>query len=271
MSESATNKVATVTPEYRSKLYWGIQDSLTMIWRTLRPILRNTESLLIGFFLPVNILLLFVYVFGGAIKTGTTYINYVVPGIIILAAGYGAAKTAENVSLDMQVGLIDRFRSLPILSASVLTGHVVTSVVRNLLSTILVILVALLIGFRPTADLLAWFAVLGILVLYILAVSWLGVAVGLATKSLDGASAFSFFVLFTPYISSAFVPTETMPTALHFIAKNQPYTHVIEVIRALTTGGPIGDHGWLAVTWTGGIMMASYAVAVYLFKRKATH
>jgi ABC-2 type transport system permease protein len=241
-----------------------------MIWRTLRPITRNLESLLLGFILPVNILLLFVYVFGGAIQTGsTTYINYVVPGIIILAAGYGAARTAENVSLDMQVGLIDRFRSLPILSAAVLTGHVVTSVVRNLLSTILVIAVALLIGFRPTAGPLAWLAALGILSLYILAISWLGVVVGLAAKSLEGASAFSFFLLFTPYISSAFVPTETMPKVLHSIAENQPYTHVIETLRVFTVGGTIGSHGWLAIAWMGGITLASYVVAVYLFKRKA--
>jgi ABC-2 type transport system permease protein len=270
MSES-TIKAGTVLPEHRSKLYWAVNDSLTMIWRTLRPITRNMEALLIGFILPINILLLFVYVFGGAIDTGaTTYINYVVPGIIILAAGYGAARTAENVSLDMAVGLMDRFRSLPILSASVLIGHVVTSVVRNLLAAVLVVAVALLIGFRPSTSPLAWSATLGILLLYILAVSWLGVVVGLAAKSVEGASAFSFFVLFTPYISSAFVPTETMPKVLHVIAENQPYTHVIEVIRALTTGGPIGSHGWLAVAWTSGIMAVSYAVAVYLFKRKAT-
>ena len=257
-------------PEQRSNLYWAISDSLTMIWRTLRPITRNLESLLIGFILPVNMLLLFVYVFGGAINTGnTTYINYVVPGIIILAAGYGAARTAENVHIDMAVGLIDRFRSMPILSSSVLTGHVVTSIVRNLLSTLLVIAVALLIGFRPTTSPLAWLAVLGILVLYILAISWLGVVAGLASKSMEGAGAFSFFVLFTPYISSAFVPTETMPKVLHFIAENQPYTHVIEVIRALTIGGPAGSHGWLALVWTGGITMISYVAAVYLFKRKA--
>lgn len=261
-----------VLPERHSKLYWAISDSLIMIWRTLRPITRNFESLLIGFILPVNILLLFVYVFGGAIDTGNTaYINYVVPGIIILAAGYGAARTAENVHLDMTVGLIDRFRSLPILSSAVLTGHVVTSIVRNLLSTLLVIGVALLLGFRPTINPLAWLAALGILVLYILAISWLGVIVGLAAKSRDGAGAFSFFVLFTPYISSAFVPTETMPKALHTIAENQPYTHVIEVVRALTTGTSLASHGWLALVWTGGITVISYALATYLFKRKAIH
>ena len=168
----------------------------------------------------------------------------------------------------MTVGLIDRFRSLPILSASVLTGHVVTSVVRNLLSTVLVIVVALLIGFRPAAGPLQWLAALGILVLYILAISWLGVVVGLTAKSTDGASAFSFFVLFLPYVSSAFVPTETMPKALHFIAENQPYTHVIETIRALTTGSPLGSHGWLALAWTAGITIVSYALAVTVFKRK---
>ena len=264
------NKAGSVLPEHRSRLYWAINDSLIMIWRTFRPVTRNIESILLGFILPVNILLLFVYVFGGAINTGsTTYVNYVVPGIIILAAGYGAARTAENVSLDMQVGLIDRFRSLPILSAAVLTGHVITSVIRNLLSTILVIAIALLIGFRPTADPWAWLATLAILSLYILAISWLGVVVGLAAKSLEGASAFSFFILFTPYISSAFVPTETMPKALHYIAENQPYTHVIETIRALTLGGMPGSHGWLALAWMGSITLGSYMLAVYLFKRKA--
>lgn len=264
-----TYQATRVVPEQHSKLYWAISDSLTMIWRTLRHITRNLESLLLGFFLPVMILLLFVYVFGGAIDTGNTaYINYVVPGIIILTAGYGAARTAESVSRDMTIGLIDRFRTLPILSASVLTGHVVTSVVRNLLSTGLVIVVALLIGFRPAASPLAWLAVLGILVLYILAISWLGVVVGLAASSTDGASAFSFFVLFLPYVSSAFVPTETMPKALHFIAENQPYTHVIETIRALTTAEPLGSHGWLALVWTGGITIVSYVLAVFLFKRK---
>jgi ABC-2 type transport system permease protein len=193
-----------------------------------------------------------------------------VPGIIILAAGYGAARTAESVSMDMTVGLIDRFRTLPILSSSVLTGHVVTSVVRNLLSTGLVIGVALWIGFRPTAGPLGWLAALGILVLYILAISWPGVIVGLIASSTEGASAFSFFVLFLPYVSSAFVPTETMPKALHFIAENQPYTHVIETIRALTTGNQMGSHGWLALAWTGGITLVSYALAIYLFKRKST-
>ena len=264
-----TYKANHVTPEERSTLYWAISDSLTMIQRTLRHITRNLESLLLGFFLPVMILLLFVYVFGGAIDTGNAaYINYVVPGIIILAARYGAARTAESVSRDMAVGLIDRFRTLPIRSESVLTGHVVTSVVRNLLSTGLVILVALLIGFRPAAGPLAWLAALGILVLYILAISWLGVVVGLIASSTDGASAFSFFVLFLPYVSSAFVPTETMPKALHFIAENQPYTHVIETIRALTTGSPIGSHGWLALVWTVSIIVVAYVVAVVLFKRK---
>jgi ABC-2 type transport system permease protein len=264
------DEAGSVTPERRSKLYWAINDTLTMIGRTLRHITRNLESLLLGFILPIIVLLMFVYVFGGAIDTGDmAYINYVVPGVIILAAGYGAARTAESVSLDLSVGLIDRFRTLPIQSASVLTGHVVTSVVRNLLSTGLVIATALLIGFHPIADPLAWLAALGILLLTILAISWLGVIVGLTARSVEGASAFSFFLLFTPYISSAFVRAETMPNVLQFIAENQPYTHVIETIRALTTGSPIGRHGWLALAWTGSITAVSYAVAVSLFKRKA--
>lgn len=265
------HKAGRVAPEERSKVYWALQDSLTMIQRSSRHITRNLESVLLAFFLPVMILLLFVYVFGGAIDTGdTAYINYVVPGIIILAAGYGAARTAENVSADMAVGLIDRFRTLPILSGSVLTGHVMTSVIRNLISTGLVILVALIIGFRPSAVPLAWMGALGILVLYILAISWLGVVVGLTASSREGAGAFSFLILFLPYVSSAFVPTETMPAALHFIAENQPYTHVIETIRALTLGGSASEHGWMAVVWTGGITAISSLVSVYLYQHKAT-
>lgn len=251
-----------------NRLYWGLTDSLVLIARSLRHTVRNIDSLLLSFALPVMVLLLFVYVFGGAIDTRAAYVNYVVPGIILLCTGYGASTTAVSVANDMVTGVIDRFRSLPILSSAVLTGHVVASVVRNLLATTLVIAVALAAGFRPTAGPARWLAVLGVLLLFILAMSWAAVALGLLARSVEGASGFTFFILFLPYLSSAFVPTATMPEALRLIAANQPVTPVIETLRGLLLGQPIGNHGWLAVAWFGGLLVAAYAASAYLFRRR---
>lgn len=253
----------------RSRVYWGISDSLTMIGRSLRHNTRNIDSLLLSAALPVMLLLLFVYVFGAAIgTTRSEYVNYVVPGIILLCTGYGASTTAVSVAHDMVNGVIDRFRSLPILSSAVLTGHVVASLARNAFATLLVILVALAAGFRTSADVLEWLAVASILLLFILAMSWASVALGLLARSVEGASGFTFFVLFLPYLSSAFVPTETMPPALRAIADHQPVTPVIETVRGLLLGTPIGDSGWLAVLWFGGLLVAAYLAAMYLFRRR---
>lgn len=255
-----------MTPSAR--LYWGVSDSLVLIRRSLRHTARNIDSLLLAIALPVMVLLLFVYVFGGAIDTRAAYVNYVVPGIILLCTGFGAAGTAVSVANDMVTGVIDRFRSLPILSSAVLTGHVVASVVRNLLATSLVIVVALVAGFRPTAGPPQWLAVVGVLLLFILAMSWASVALGLLARSVEGASGFTFFVLFLPYLSSAFVPTDTMPEVLRAIAANQPVTPVIETLRGLLLGLPVGDHAWRAVAWFGGLLVLGYAASAYLFRRR---
>lgn len=255
--------------EQRSDAYWAVNDSITMIRRSLRHVTRNIDSLLIGFFLPVMLLLLFVYVLGGAINTGgVDYINYVVPGIILLCSGYGASLTAVSVATDMQIGLMDRFRSLPIHSASVLTGHVAASLARNTISTVLVTAVALLIGYRPAASPGGWLLAAGILLLFILAMSWLSVMFGLLAKSVEAASAYSFVVLFLPYLSSAFVPPQTMPTVLRSVAENQPITHVIETVRAITFGESPGSHVWLAAAWCAGITALCYALSIRLFMRK---
>lgn len=251
-----------------ARLYWGISDSLVLIWRSLRHTTRNIDNLLLSVALPVMVLLLFVYVFGGAIDTRAAYVNYVVPGIILLCTGYGAAGTAVSVANDMATGVIDRFRALPILHSAVLTGHVVASLARNLLATTLVIGVALAAGFRPTAGVTQWLAAVGVLLLFILAMSWASVALGLLARGVEAASGFTFFVLFLPYLSSAFVPTDTMPEALRVIAANQPVTPVIETLRGLLLGGPIGGHGWLAVAWFGGLLIAGYAASAYLFRRR---
>jgi ABC-2 type transport system permease protein len=217
------------------------------------------------------ILLLFVYLFGGAIRTGTPeYVNYVLPGILLLCMGFVSAMTALSVNEDMQEGIIDRFRSMDVGGAAVLTGHVTASVLRNTVSSTLVFAIAFLVGFRPNATPLEWLAVPAVLLMFVFAMTWLSAVFGLIARTPEGAGGFQFFVMFLPYPSSAFVPVETMPTWLHGFAENQPATPVIETLRGLLMGTPIGTSGWLAAAWCAGITAASMAVAATLFRRRTT-
>lgn len=245
-----------------------LSDTLIMVTRSLRLASRNLEVLLTALILPVMLMVLFVYLFGGAINTGTAYVTYVVPGVLLLCAGYGASLTAVSVSQDMTGGIIDRFRSLDVSGAALLAGHVVASVLRNLISTVLVLGVAFLIGFRPSASPLEWLAAGGILVAYIFALSWLSAVVGLVSKSPEAASGFSFFFLFLPYPSSTFVPINTMPSWIQGFAQHQPVTPVTETLRGLLSGTPVGSHPWIALAWCGGILVVSVVLAGFLFPRR---
>lgn len=251
-----------------TSLGWAVSDSVTMMDRSLKHTRRNIESLFVAFLLPVLMLLIFTYLFGGAIQTGTQYVTYVVPGVIILSAGYGASMTAMSVVDDLTNGIIERFRSMAIASSTMLTGHVVASSVRNLIATALVIGVAFIMGFRPQAGPLEWLAAAGLVLLYVVALSWLAVAMGMLASTPEGASSFTFFMLFAPYVSSAFVPIETMPSVLHPIAENQPVTPLIESVRGLLTDTPIGGSGWIAGAWCVGILVVSYVSARMLFSRR---
>lgn len=195
-----------------------------------RAVEGSVDALLTGIMLPIFLMLLFVYVFGGALEVGTIHRDYVVPGVIVLCAGFGAASTAISIASDMQTGVMDRFRTLPTFGSSVLVGHVAASVRRNLFASAAVIGVALLIGFRPSADPLELLAAASLLLLYILAMSWVTTAIGLAVRSAEAASGATFFMLmlFLPYLSSAFVPAETMPRPLRAISENQPWTPLVE-------------------------------------------
>ena len=246
----------------------ALDDAGIMIGRSLTHARRALDTLLIGVLLPVMLLLLFVYVFGGAIAPDGRYLTYVVPGIVLLCAGYGAAGTGVPVANDMTTGAIDRFRSLPILRSAVLIGHVTAGLIRNLFSTLLVLLVAFAIGFRPTAGTLEWLLALAVLTLFILAMSWVSVCFGLLASSVESASSFSFAILFLPYLSSAFVPVETMPRALRGFAEHQPLTPVIETLRGLMIGTPVAASAWIAVAWFGTILAVAYAGATYLFNRR---
>ncbi|HEY6890137.1 MAG TPA: ABC transporter permease, partial [Solirubrobacter sp.] len=201
-------------------------DQVTFIQRSLRHSVRSIDALLTAIMLPVAIMLMFVYVFGGAIDTGGRYVDYVVPGIIVLCAGFGSAGTAVAVALDMTTGVVDRFRTLPISAAAVLTGHVTASVIRNVASTLLVLGVALIAGFRPVADPLNWLAAAGLLLALMTAISWLAACFGLIARSVEAANAITFVAAFAPYLSSAFVPADTMPAGLQWIAEHQPVTPI---------------------------------------------
>ncbi|AYY13279.1 ABC transporter permease [Actinobacteria bacterium YIM 96077] len=255
---------------------WLASDALVLITRGLRHTLRSPDSMITSVALPIMLMLMFVYVFGGAIEGGiehvapVAYVDYVVPGVILLTAGFGAAITAINVTNDMSTGVIDRFRSLPIGNWIVVLGHVVASLARNLFATALVVGVALLIGFRPTASVLEWAAAIGAITLFVLMMTWVSVLFGLIAKTPDGASGFTFFVLFLPYVSSAFVPPETMPSVLHGFAEHQPVTPIIETVRGLLTGTPIGNSAWLAIAWCVGILVLVMPISGRLFRRRTT-
>ncbi|MBO9605236.1 MAG: ABC transporter permease [Paenibacillaceae bacterium] len=239
------------------------------IGRSIRHSLRNVESLLMAIMLPIMLMLLFTYVFGGAIAPGGDYVNYVVPGIILLCAGFGSSSTAVDVATDMSNGIIDRFRTMPIRSLSVVTGHVAASLARNLLATGIVIGVAWLVGFRPTASAIEWLGALGVIVLFILTFTWLFAAIGLVTGSPSAASGYGFVLLFLPYLSSAFVPIATMPSWLQGFAGHQPITPVIETIRGLLTGTPVGDYGWQALAWCAAILAVALVWCGIAFRRQA--
>jgi ABC-2 type transport system permease protein len=247
----------------------GLTVAGTFIKRSLLHTLRTPDALIMAIALPTMLMLLFTFVFGGAIEPGGSYVDYVVPGIILLCAGFGAASTAVDVANDMTEGIIDRFRTMPIRASSVITGHVVSSLVRNLVATAIVIAVAVLVGFRPTGSALEWVAMFALVAAYILAITYLFAAIGLASSSPEAASGYGFFLMFLPYLSSAFVPVDSMPEWLQWIAENQPLTPIIETIRGLLLGTEIGASGWLAVGWCAVILAVAVVLTRILFRSKA--
>ncbi|WP_157156642.1 ABC transporter permease [Diaminobutyricimonas sp. LJ205] len=244
-------------------------DSGTMITRSVRHTLRNLDALLISVILPIMLLLIFTFVFGGAISPDGEYLNYVVPGIILICSGYGASMTAISVTKDMTEGIVDRFRTMSMAASAVLTGHVTASVLRNFVSTGLVIGLAVVLGFRPTGGLLEWLGALGVLTLFILAMSWLAAVFGLLAKSVEAASGFSFAILFLPYVSSAFVPVATLPEWLQPIAEHQPITLINESVRGLLFDLPVGDDLLPAVLWCLGVLLVAITASVLLWRRSA--
>jgi ABC-2 type transport system permease protein len=258
-----------------SNLSYPLRDSATMLRRDIRHSLRNLSVTLSGLLVPIIILLLFVYVFGGAMGVGLggvahggTYIDYLAPGIIIMTVGCGCATTAINLCMDMSEGIIARFRTMAISRASVLTGQVLGSLVRTMISVALIILVTLLMGFRPTANPLAWIAVLGLIALLTFAVAWMAVAFGLVGKTPAGANSLSLIFQLLSFTSSAFVRPDSMPGGVRWFAEYQPFTPVIDTLRGLLMGTPIGNSAVLAVAWCVGLTLIGYLWARAVYNRK---
>ena len=241
-----------------------------MLGRSMRHITRSMDTIITVCLTPIAVLLLFVYVLGGAIQTGTdNYVNYLLPGVLLMAIASGISYTANRLFMDMQSGIFERFHSMPITRSAALWGHVLTSLISNAISVVVIILVALVIGFRSPAGVLSWLAVAGILALVILALTWIAEIPGLTAKSVDGASAFSYPLIFLPFISSAFVPTESMPGPVRAFAENQPVTSIVDAIRALLSNQPVGNDIWIALAWCVGILIVAYVFAMLIYKRKA--
>ena len=246
-----------------------IGDTAVLTGRSLRHITRSLDTIITTAIMPIAFMLLFVYVFGGAIDSGSdSYVTYLLPGILIITVASGISYTAYRLFLDMQNGIFQRFQSMPIARSSVLWAHVLTSLVANLISLVIVVLVALLMGFRSGAGVVAWLEVAGILIVFTLALTWLAVIPGLTAKSIDGASAFSYPLIFLPFISSAFVPTESMPGPVRAFAENQPVTSIVNAIRDLYTQQPVGANTWIAVGWCVGILVVAYLFAMATYRRR---
>jgi ABC-2 type transport system permease protein len=252
---------------------YALRDTATLTGRSLTHILRSPDTIITTALMPIAFLLLFVFVFGGAIDIGQgagegSYVSYLLPGILLITVASGIAYTAYRLFLDLQSGIFERFQSMPIARSATLWAHVLTSVVSNLVSVAIVIGVALLLGFRSGAGVLPWLAVTGILTLFTLALTWLAVIAGLTAKSVDGASAFSYPLIFLPFLSSAFVPTESMPGPVRWFAENQPVTSIVNSIRALLAEEPVGGEIWIALAWCVGILLVAIVVATILYRRR---
>ncbi len=247
----------------------AVTDTGVMLGRSLRHVTRSVDTIITVTIMPIAFLLLFRYVFGGAIQANTdNYVNYLMPGILLIAIASGISYTGYRLFNDMKSGIFERFHSMPIARSSVLWGHVLTSLVSNAISVVVIILVGLIMGFRSSAGILAWLAVAAILALFTLALTWIAVISGLLAHSPDGASAFSYPIIFLPFISSAFVPTNTMPGPVRAFADNQPVTSIVNTIRELLAQQPVHNDIWIALAWCVGVLLVAYAFAMRAYRRK---
>ncbi|HVH63911.1 MAG TPA: ABC transporter permease [Candidatus Dormibacteraeota bacterium] len=247
-------------------------DTAVLTGRSLKHVTRSADTIITTAIMPIGFMLMFVYVFGGAIRSGSSsYVDYLLPGILLMTIASGISYTAFRLFTDVHSGIFERFQSLPIARSGVLWAHVLTSLIANLISVAIVVAVALVMGFRSSAGVLPWTAVAGILVLFTLALTWVALIPGLTADSVAGASAFAYPLIFLPFISSAFVPTYTMPGPVRWFAEHQPVTSIVNSIRDLYTGQPVGSDIWIALMWCIGVLVVGYVWAIAVYRRKVAH
>ncbi|MEC5145262.1 ABC transporter permease [Chitinophaga sp. 212800010-3] len=244
-------------------------DVSVMLGRSLRHVFRSLDTIITVTIMPIAMMLLFVYVFGGAIQTGTdNYVNYLLPGILLIAVANSIGYVSYRLFQDVQRGIFERFNSMPIARSAALWGHVLTALVSNAISLTVIVLIALIMGFRSSAGVLSWLAVAGIIGMFTLSLTWVAAIAGLSAKTIDGASVIAYPIHFLPLLSSAFVPTKSMPSDVRAFAENQPVTSFVEAIRALLSGQPVGNNIWLALAWSIGIMLVAYAFAMSVYRNR---
>jgi ABC-2 type transport system permease protein len=266
---SELSLLTPVQPDPHSELFWLVSDSWLMAKRSITHILRSIDQVLSLILFPIMFMLLNRYVLGGAIDTGNvSYANYLFAGILIQTLAFGANYTTINLAVDMKEGIVDRFRSLPMSGSALVIGHIAADLVRNIISGIIIILVGFAVGFRPNASAIEWVYVVGLALLFTLAISWLSAILGLMVKSLEAAQWVGFVLIFPlTFVSSAFVPTETMPAAIRAFAENQPMTHAINAIRGWLVGTPLGNSAWLSAVWSIVLIVISVPITTWLFRR----
>ena len=246
-----------------------LTDTTALTGRSLRHIGRSPDTIITTAVMPIGIMLMFVYVLGGAIETGaTSQVSYMLPGILLITVASGVAYTSLRLFTDIKAGIFERFQAMPIARASTLWAHVLTSLVANLASVAIVVGVALLMGFRSPASATAWLAVLGVLTMFTLTLTWVAVVAGLAAKTADGAGAFAYPLIFLPFVSSAFVPTATMPAPVQAFAEHQPVTAIVDALRALFAGQPVGGDLWVALAWCAGVLVGAYLLARITYRKR---
>jgi ABC-2 type transport system permease protein len=244
-------------------------DLNVMLGRSMRHVFRSLDTIITVTIMPIAIMLLFVYVLGGAIKTGAdNYVNYLLPGILLITIANGIGYVSYRLFMDKQRGIFERFHSMPVARSAALWGHVLTSLVSNAISVVVIILVAFIMGFRSSAGVLSWLVVAGLIELFAMTFTWIAVIPGLSAKSIDGASVIAYPIHLLPFISSAFVPTASMPGSVRAFAENQPVTYIINAIRSLLAGQPVGNNIWIASAWCVGIMLIAYIFAMRTYKRR---
>jgi len=250
----------------------AIKDTWTMAKRSLKHIIRSSDTIITVVLTPVAIMLMFVYVLGGALEQQTgsvNYIDFITPGIIILTVISGIAYAAFRLNGDIQKGIINRFRTMPVAPSSILGGQAASSTLSNLFSSLIVLAVAFAVGFRTDAGIVEWLLFAGLLVLFTLATTWMAIYFGLKAKSTEGAGSFSYLLMLLIFLSPSFVPTSSMTPVLRSFAENQPFTPIIETMRSLLTNGVAGNKAWLAFGWCAGILALMYVLSIRQYKKKS--